>query len=310
MGACARPSTMYRLPGGKWGFNAREGANVERMQVNCGQCLLCRDARAIDLSTRMQHEAFMHERTCVPTLTYAPEHVTVLGRPQWRADVDTWLQDVRNVARRKWNQRVRYDVITEYSPVRKRPHVHAILFGVWPRDAVFWKRSKKGNGVLWRSAEFDATWPWGQVLFEEFTPGAAAYVANHQAFKFNGSALQEFLTVRSPMGDVLGYLEPELHLVSKRPGLGAGFFEKHGAQMMQLGHTVAGHAKVGLPRYYKRLADRVPEYADALAKLKEQGKQAILADAANRTPERLVVREEVAAASHRAKRNRSGVDGV
>lgn len=118
---------MFRLPGGSWGFKARDGAGVERMQIGCGRCLLCRKSRALDLSTRMQQEAYMHAQSCVPTLTYAPEHLTALGRPQWRADVDTWLQDVRNVARRKWGQRVRYDICSEYSPDKLRPHVHAIL---------------------------------------------------------------------------------------------------------------------------------------------------------------------------------------
>ena len=245
----------------------------------------------------------MHAQSCVPTLTYAPEHLTALGRPQWRADVDTWLQDVRNVARRKWGQRVRYDICSEYSPDKLRPHVHAILFGVWPRDAYRWKQSRAG-GQEFRSEELEACWPWGNCEFQIFSPGAAAYCANHQAFKLGGAALQEFLAVRDEHGHVIGYREEEFHLCSKRPGLGAAFFDKYGAQMMKLGFTVAGRAQVGVPRYYKRLAERVPEYVEDLARLKEQGKEAILADAAHRTPERLAVRAEVAEAEQKHKRNR------
>lgn len=255
----------------------------------------------------MQQEAVTHEFNAVATLTYAPEHVGPLGRPQWRADADKMLQDLRNTARRKWGQSVRYDLISEYSPELFRPHLHAILFGVWPLDFYFWKQSRAGL-PMYRSAEFEKCWPWGTVLFQDFSPGSAAYCANHQAFKLNGRSLEEWLTVRDDGGTVLGQRAPEFHLVSKRPGLGAEFFERWGRQVIELQHTVVGDSKVGPPRYFVRLAERDPALADLVAELKASRKAAAIAQGADCTPERLAVRLEVAKAKQRQGLGRGAFD--
>lgn len=308
--ACSRPATMW-LVDGEWCFGLPRGASpggheYQSQPIGCGSCLLCRKSRGIDLSTRLQHEAYCHAQSIVVTLTYEDDKLPALGSVSKR-HAELFLKQVRNHAWRVDGVRVRHDFISEYSPVKRRAHYHGVLFGWRPSDAEYYKQSRGGNR-MYRSAMLDECWPHGVALFEDFSSSGAAYVANHQALKLRGRALDESLAVRDVVGDLVGYLEPEFHLISRHPGLGAAFFEKHAVQMLANQFTVAGRVKVAVPRYYKRLAARVPGHADAIDALTEAARLASQANAANSTPERLAVREEVAKAAERVKRNRGRFD--
>lgn len=296
----------YQLADGTWTGAAPLGAETRSIEVGCGSCVLCRKQRAGELSTRIQHEAHLHEVTCVITGTYRDDALPPFGSLS-RAHADKFLQDLRNTARRQWKQTLRYDMIGEYSPEKRRPHFHAAAFGIWPPDAKFFKESRGGNR-MYESEQLNKCWPHGRILFEEFSPAAALYLSNHQAFKLRGRALDESLQVRDQLGQLVGHLEPEYHLMSRRPGIGAGFFELHGAQMLANGFTVAGKCKTSIPRFYKRLAERRPELAEHLEEVKHQAELAARADAENRTADRLAVREQVEIARQRAKLKRNGVD--
>lgn len=296
----------YQLADGTWAGSAPLGAESRSIEVGCGHCVLCRKQRSGELSTRIQHEAHLHEFTCVATGTYRDSSLPPHGSLS-RAHADKFLQDLRNMARRNWNQALRYDLIGEYSPEKRRPHFHAALFGIWPPDAKFYKDSRGGN-KMYQSADLDKCWPHGRILFEEFSPAAALYLSNHQAFKLRGKALADSLAVRDESGDLVARLEPEYHLMSRRPGIGAGFFAKYGAQMLANGFTVAGYRKTSIPRYYKKLAEREPALADDLEFVKHEAELAARRDFADRTPARLAVREEVEIARQKARLNRNGVD--
>lgn len=304
--ACARPIRRFLHEDGEWRGHAPLGAETRSIEVGCGHCVLCRKQRATELSTRIQHEALLHERTCVITGTYRDECLPPFGSLS-RAHADKFLQDLRNTARRHWKQSLRYDLIGEYSPEKRRPHFHAAAFGIWPPDARFYKESRAGQ-PMFESDQLSKCWPHGRILFEDFTPAAAGYLANHQAFKLRGRALADYLAVRDESGALLGHLEPEYHLMSRRPGIGAAFFARHGTQMLANGFTVAGHRKTSIPRYYRRLAEREPELADDLEAVKHAAELAARGRFQDNTPERLAVREQVEIARQRAQHKRDGVD--
>lgn len=310
--ACARPLKRYQLQDSTWtGIRPRDDrAIMAEMDVGCGKCVLCRKQRSIELATRFEHEALLHDNCAFFTATYSDDKLPALGSVS-RQHIDKFIQDLRNTARRKWHQVVRYDIISEYSPEKRRPHYHGLLFGVWPLDAKEWSKAP-GDTWNYRSAELDECWPHGHILFQRMTPGSARYCASHQAFKKTGRSLDEFLERRDQDGNLLGHADAEFHLCSKRPGIGAGFFAKYGAQAIQNQFTTAAHApwqyhKTAVPKYYRKLAGRVPELARDLEALNAAAAVAAIGKPGENTPERLAAREEVETARQNAQHARKGV---
>lgn len=310
--ACAKPLKRYQLQDSTWtGIRPRQdSAIMAEMDVGCGKCVLCRKQRAIELSTRFAHEALMHEQSCFFTATYSNEHLPELGSLR-REHMTKFVQDLRNLARREWNQLVRMDIIGEYSPEKKRPHWHGLLFGVWPLDAKEWSHAPQ-DSWNYRSELLSAIWPHGHILFQKVSAGSIRYCASHQAFKRVGRELDAFLEVRNDAGELLGYREPEPHICSKHPGIGAGFFAKFGSQAIKLQFTTAAHAKgkyhkTAVPKYYRKLAARDPSLAADLERLNAAAAAKVQGKAEDNTPERLAVRAEVETARQHAQHSRKGV---
>lgn len=301
--ACSRPFTAYRCADGSVVFDERLGDVTSTLYLPCGQCVLCRSARASEISTRLQQEACLHRDSVCVTLTYAPEHVPALGSVSKR-DVQLWLKRLRFAAWRDRCERFRFDAISEYSPELMRPHYHACLFGYRPIDAVYFNRSRSGS-LQFTSKELTDAWGLGLATFQDFSSGAADYCARHQSEKLTGRLSADRLAVRDRDGALLGWREPEFRLCSLRPGLGAGFFEKYGAQMLALDFCVVAGKKVPVPGYYLRLGERVnPDRVSELRALHELSAAQVAKDA---TYARLAVREQVATARLRAKA-RNGVE--
>jgi len=244
----------------------------------------------------------MHPQSICATLTYAPEHVPALGSVSKR-DCQLALKRLRKAAFSKRGELLRYDLISEYSPDAMRPHYHACLFGYWPPDAVYFNRSRAGN-PQWTSVELTEAWGLGHVTFQEFSAGAASYCSHHQSFKLTGRLEQDRLKVLAPSGELVGWREPEFRLCSRHPGLGAGFFERYGAELLAHDFTVINGKKVPLPPYYLRLGERVNP--GRVSQIKAEHELAARLAAADSTYARLAVREVCAI----ARLNASKRDGV
>lgn len=279
-------------PSGKRGIQfSPEGAFGDSFPVPCGRCPSCRLEKAAQWGSRIEMEV----RTALSrgfsgaiflTLTYDDAHLPAGGSLRKR-DLQGFNKRVREFVSRKFGKRLRLFGAGEYGERLGRPHYHEILIGhEFAEDRRRWRKS--GESWLYRSESLEKLWPFGQVEFGDFGPGAGAYVAQYALKKVYGDAAESWYQGR----------EPEFLLCSQ--GLGRHAFELDLESNLAGDFivTAGGHRRV-IPRGLERY---IPE--DKLADLKARRIARAGKRWRDRTPERLQVREEVKLARMRLYRNR------
>lgn len=265
MAACARPRSQWRRGDIKT-FNRPLSPSLwEELQFRCGKCAPCLLHKSADWMQRLTHEGYSHKHSTSLCLTYSNEHLPAFGSLSVE-DWDRFINSLRKRLERRGHPPITFDVCGEYSPAPAfRPHMHAALFGYWPPDAKYWAKSRAGNAE-YVSEEITALWGKGRATFQEWTHGAASYIAGHQSAKLTS---RKDLFVIGADGSVIGKREPEFHRCSTRPGIGRRYFEQHGEQALKLGFVVAKDRPVSLSRYYMRRGKfDFPELAEEHAQLR------------------------------------------
>lgn len=298
---CFHPLSGYRAAGGGFTTSRKMSASGVEMQVPCGQCIGCRLMRREQLKLRMLHEASLHECNCFWTLTYRDECLPPYGSLRM-ADVSSFIKRLR---KRIYPQKVRFQAKSEYGPNTFRPHYHGVFFGFDFPDRELKGRTDAG-ALTYRSQMLDELWGMGNCEVSEVTPASAGYVANHNVDKLDGRLADEFYQRLDPETGEVIFLERESQRCSTHPGLGAGWLDLYECDVFPSGFAISEGHKVPVPRYYKkRLKDRfelsgscndpkrlVP--VDDAAVMSRKSKAHALNRAADNTPERLAVREELA----------------
>lgn len=188
------------------GFNVTDG-----LPFPCGQCLSCRINKRRVWTLRLMLENYFHEKASFVTLTYSDDMLpfSLDGLPALcKSDVQLWLKRLR---KRLGDRKIRYYLAGEYGSRTRRPHYHAILFGVGPEQldpdyVVYAGRSGGTKGIEKRSTLLSQTWPYGLVHVGDVRRESIQYVAGYVTKKFT----------KKGDGNV-----PEFALMSRRPGIGA-----------------------------------------------------------------------------------------
>lgn len=263
----------------------RSYQGAKAFSLPCGQCVGCRLDKRESWAVRILHEASLYDANCFVTWTYADEFLP--------ADGSLSIAEVQKAFKRLRHEvgSCRNVTCGEYGSLNARPHYHSILFGHDFRSERYpWKRSEVG--VLFRVPTLEKVWPYGHVLVGEVTRESAGYVAGYVRKKLNGERGAEALkrrVVDPATGEVREWkVAPEFFIMSRRPGIGAGWFERFKCDAFPSDFLIVDGKKVSVPRYY-------------LAKLAELERAAIVAErkrkalkhADNNRDSRLLVRNEV-----------------
>lgn len=267
-----------------------EGA---KRPMPCGRCVGCDLERSRQWAVRCMHEASLSPDNCFVTLTYAEEHLP----PGGSLDREAFPLFMKRLRKSISPQKVRYFHAGEYGDTYWRPHYHACLFGYDFPDKVQW--SVRGGFPVWRSPALEALWPFGNSEIGSVTFESAAYVARYILKKLRGrdadsvsAKLLHYAAVDGETGEVF-FREPEYATMSRRPGLGALWFERFADDVYTHDELVMRGEKMRPPRYYdKLLAASDPTRAEAVcfARARREVEYEEL------TPRRLAVREKVAKA--------------
>lgn len=246
---------VRKHPSGAWYPTAEEvgdGKNVvsEYIDIPCGKCVGCRLEYSRQWADRCLMELQEHEKAYFLTLTYDDNHlpykefVTPTGEvipcpdygrsaftPSPQLDLETGevhtcatlhKRDIQLFHKRLRKElgNVRYFTAGEYGDHTKRPHYHSIEFGLEIPDL---KRYKYVNGYwLYTSETLDRIWQNGGVIIGDCTWETCAYTARYVMKKANG----ELKDVYSNLGII-----PEFVVMSRRPGIGRAYFDKHGEEL-------------------------------------------------------------------------------
>lgn len=283
--ACFRPFSVYSkaYPGKGITLDPRKGFGELPFKLPCGQCIGCRLDRSQEWATRLHHEATLHESNAFLTLTYSdvflPDDYSVSVR-----EMQLFLKRLRKFCE---PVKVRFFACGEYGERNYRPHYHLLLFGYDFPDKTLWRRAPSGE-LLYRSKSLEKLWPFGHSEIGAVTLASAGYVARYVVKKVGGELAESHYNRVHPHSGECVSVRPEFVVMSTRPGIGRGWFDKYSGDAFPSDFLVVDGRKRPVPRYYSKM---LAEKEAFLVVVNRKKKALVRAD--NNTPERLLVREEV-----------------
>lgn len=298
--ACYHPLKAWRHspgPGGKASISFRQTRNWsgEQIELPCGRCIGCRLERSRQWAMRCVHEASLYKENRFLTLTYDNEHVP----PDWSVDVREVQLFMKKL--RKVYAGVRYFFCGEYGELCKncglsrvecsskgcqtfvrglgRPHYHSIMFNLSFGDEYVWSRN---NGLdSFRSPTLEKLWGKGHCVIGQVTFQSAAYVARYCVKKITGDESEDHYEGKNS----------EFVVMSRRPGIGAGWYSKYKTDVFPSDSVIVQGKEVKPPRYYlAKLEVESPSEHDLV---KERRLAFAQANELDNRPARLLVKESV-----------------
>jgi hypothetical protein len=249
---CNNPLRAYRANGGGITFSKNQGFKDMPLDIPCGQCMACRKQKRIEWGVRILNETKMHDKSCFITLTYdnisIPEGETLV-----KDDLQTFLKSLRSSLE---PERIRYFAVGEYGSQTYRPHYHAVIYNYWPDDAKLWKQLE--TGPMWKSEKLQKKWGHGIVGINSMSFDLAQYLAKYVTKKITGDMAEKHY------GDRL----PEFTLMSRRPGIGASYYEKYKKEIWSTDSVPVGGGRSLRPPmyYYRKLKEENPDLHFKIAK--------------------------------------------
>lgn len=282
--ACFHPLQAWQRPTGEVVFVER-GSIARCLTLPCGQCIGCRLERARQWSVRVMHEASLHDSNYFVTLTYDDDHLPHDGSLTYR-HFQLFMKRLRKV-----HPGVRFFMCGEYGERQRRPHYHACFFNLVLPDLVLFSES---GFKLFTSKSLSELWPHGFVSVGAVTFESACYVASYTMKKVTGPDAVEWYRSVNPYTGECHDVVPEFVRMSLKPGIGAGWIAKFTSDVYPEDVVVVNGARAKPPRYYdKFLALADSDLSDFIAFTRYTKS---FAGAADTTPERLAVREQVVSA--------------
>lgn len=256
----------------------------ERLEIPCGQCLGCRLQYSRQWADRCMMELEDHDTAYFLTLTYDDKFINQdnqIGRTRrYYSDPETGEAKVslslcKDDLQRFWKRvrrnlgQVRYYACGEYGDKSKRPHYHAIVYDLKLPDLKFYKFSGLKNRY-YTSDILNKQWidtdtgvPCGFIVVGEVSWETCAYTARYVMKKAKGVGADIYDTFN---------MEPEFVVMSRRPGIGAKYYDRHYEDFLNYGecyiNTDSGSVNCKTPRYFKNKLDN--DFHDAFQEIRER----------------------------------------
>lgn len=245
-------------------FNPLHGIQPDSpLTIPCGQCIGCRLERSRQWAVRITHEASLYEDNCFITLTYDPMFL-----PDNNSLDVSHFQKFMKRLRFKYGEKIRFFHCGEYGETNGRPHYHACIFNFDFPDKKLWKVSNGNN--LYISESLSQLWPYGFSTIGSLTFESAAYVARYVVKKVTGDAAADHYMRIDPATGEITFLKPEYTTMSRRPGIGRGFYDKFRDDIFPHDYIVVNGIKQRPPKYYDGLLETTRPYEfDAIKERRE-----------------------------------------
>ncbi|AXH75076.1 MAG: replication initiator protein [Microviridae sp.] len=288
--ACYSPVTGYlaRTPNknGKRPvvFNRSAGFVDKPLTVPCGQCIGCRIDKSRMWAIRCVHESKLHTSNSFVTLTYDDDKLPLHGSLQKKD-----LQDFFKRARHIYGN-FRYYASGEYGDNTQRPHYHIMFFGIdFSEDRKLYKHNQRSD-ILYKSDSLNKCWGLGFCTIGSFNYATAAYTARYAIKKVSGKLADEHYSRVDPRTGEFLSVEHEFAIMSRRPGIGSGWYDKFKSDAFPSDFLIYQGKKHSVPRFYTDKLKK--EDLSTHKEIKYTRKANQEKNKANSTPDRLAVREE------------------
>lgn len=284
---CYKPISMKQLKtmnsNGNYSIvshkSPKDGKNI---MLPCQRCNGCRLEYARQWAQRCCDEMTLWKRNTFVTLTYADDALTYGGSEHGilvpRHLTLFWKR------LRKSGPRFRYFAAGEYGERRHRPHYHAIIFGHDFSDKTY--QTTKNGYHYYSSRSLNRIWGHGDCIIGDATFESASYVARYVMKKRKGKDSKYYKE---------NGITPEFVVMSRRPGIGAEFYDRYESDMFPLDRSFSRNHAVTPPKYYtRRYKATHPLLAEDMIRLRVERAEK---NWENNTPKRLRVRERINASA-------------
>jgi hypothetical protein len=241
--ACQKPLQAFRAATGGPVFFSKpnDGHYYQPIEIPCGYCILCRTEQARQWAARITHEAQLHDESCFVTLTYDDQHLPEHGSLDYSHLQLFWKRLRKAIA----PKRVRYYAVGEYGDKSLRPHYHACIFGhAFIADRIILRSEPY---LLWTSPLLQEAWGLGHVSVGALNPSTASYTASY-VLKQQARG-KRYCRIDPDTGELVAVVQPRAFM-SRRPGLGNGWYELYSRNTYDNDHIVINGSLGKPPRYY------------------------------------------------------------
>lgn len=240
---------------------ARHGAPTP---LPCGQCVGCRLERSRQWAVRLVKELKLHDRASFLTLTYHPDNLPRTSGGLPTLDLEHIQLFLKKLRKHFEPNRLRFFQCGEYGEQTERPHYHMILFGEdFCKDREPIENSRTGH-PQWISPTLTEIWGHGRATISNVSFESAAYVARYVVKKVTGKGAEFHYKGR----------KPEFVTMSRRPGIGSGYFEEFVSDIYPSDSVVPdiGRPASLPPRYFDRLLEKAdPVLFEKVKKKRTEG---------------------------------------
>lgn len=256
---CYRPIPASRSFDGAVSLHAHSyaarQADGHYLELACGVCGACRARRVRDWAIRSTHETQTHKQNSFITLTYNPESLPADGS----LDVEHWKKFRKRL--RHHRGPFRFLHCGEYGERNRRPHYHALLFGIdFPDKQLLYENNGKQCFI---SAELEEIWGQGFCTIGPANYATASYVAGYVYKKLKDDL--DDPRVYDDRGFVVPGeyafdVKPEYVTMSRNKGLGTAFIERYWSDVYPRDEVRLGPKTFRPPKFYdKWLKENRPE---------------------------------------------------
>lgn len=252
---CYSPISAYRgavNPSGKRAivFKRPSASFAKPIDLPCGNCIGCRLERSRQWALRCLYESEQHEKNVFLTLTYQDDKL-----PPGGTLVLEHFQDFMKRLRFRYGEGIRFFHCGEYGEKLGRPHYHALIFNLDFPDKVL--HSENRGNKIYKSQALDEIWGHGYAWIGSVTFESAAYVARYVMKKITGEKAAEHY----------GGKKPEYITMSRRPGIGAGWWDKYKSDVYPSDFLVYKGKKMKPPKFFDgRLEKENPALLEKIKK--------------------------------------------
>jgi hypothetical protein len=220
---------------------------------------------------RCIHESKLYERNCFITLTYSDENLPLNGSLDYEAPV-LFMKRLRE----KYGPGIRSYGCAEYGEKLQRPHYHICIFNHDFSDKKPFNHKHWGTDehTLYNSNSLESLWDLGHSSVGAFTFETAAYVARYVTKKITGDkAAEHYESTNAYTGEITERLPERAICVSRRPGIGKGWYDKYGKFLRDHDFAIINGKKMRPAKYYDRLFDLASpdEFAETKKQRKNKG---------------------------------------
>lgn len=290
---CYHPLSAYHLvddQGRREGVSFKAAPGAHELTLPCGRCIGCRIGKADQWTSRVMHEAQLHEQNSFLTLTYDEEHVPENHGLRY-SDFQLFMKRLR-----KKVGPVRFYMCGEYGDLNKRPHYHAAIFGHQFEDAVPFFKSQSGS-IVYTSESLTKLWPLGHASIGELTRDSAAYIARYVIKKISGPPAETHYQRVDPDTGEIHQVEPEFTRMSLKPGIGARWIEQYHSDVYHLDSINTQGRLSKVPKYYDSQMEKINP--DTLVTVRANRYKRAISQSEDNTEARLKTKQKLALAKNK-----------